>query len=77
VSATRQLKVLFERKRPKRERRITGPAISHLAAEAAQPASTVLRLPGVTQQSIVDGRDLMLPATSRFRSRLRSAGPSF
>jgi len=45
-----------------------------------------LRLPGVdvrwravesTQQSIVDGRDPMLPATSRFRSRLRSAGPSF
>jgi len=86
VSATRQLKVLFERKRPKLERRITGPAISHLAAEPAQPASTVLRLPGVdvrwravesTQQSIVDGRDPMLPATSRFRSRLRSAGPSF
>src|SRR5207244_5262446 len=52
VPATWQLKIRFERKRPKRVSTIAGPAACHLATKAASPASGVRAAAGTGSEAV-------------------------
>ena len=52
MPATWQLKMRFERKRPKRVSTIAGPAACHLATKAARPASGVRASSGTGSEGV-------------------------